>query len=74
MRTSRARRLNVVEPSLKRQGTEPQEPPAGVSEVPQPDSADAADMDARLAGMSMLLRTALRLMKSYEISGRRRTG
>jgi hypothetical protein len=49
----------------------PQEPssstPAADSEAPSPDS-DQADLDARLSGMSVLLRVALRLMKSYNTS------
>ena len=69
-RTSRVRRLNVVEPSPAPH--EPQKPPAADSEVPQPDSADQADLDAALSGMSVLLRVALRLMRSYEASPTRR--
>jgi hypothetical protein len=61
-RTSRARRrLNVVE--LNPAPHETQKPPATDGEAPQPDNADP-DMDAALAGMSALLRLALRLMKS----------
>jgi hypothetical protein len=67
-RTSRARRrLHVVEPSpLQHEPQEPspREPPAEDSEVSLPDSADAADLDAALTGMSLLLRVTLRLMKS----------
>jgi hypothetical protein len=44
---------------------EPQEPPAADSEVPQPHSTDPTDLDAALSGMSVLLRVALRLMRSY---------
>ena len=75
-RTSRARHLNIVEPSPHRHGTDTQEPPAQeppaeISEVPQPDSAaDQADLDAALTGMSVLLRVALRLMKSSGTGGR----
>jgi hypothetical protein len=48
-----------------------QEPPAEVGEAAQPDSsADQADLDARLTGMSLLLRMALRLMQSYETGDR----
>ena len=97
-RTSRLRRLHVVEPSSETyepyepssyepssyepssyerssyepssyepSSYEPQEPsPATDSEVL--DNADRADLDAALTGMSMLLRLALRLMKSYGAS------
>ena len=69
--TSRVRRLYVVEPSPAPH--ESQEPPAiANSEVPQPDSADQADLDAVSTGMSTLLRCALRLMKSYDASPSRR--
>ena len=76
-RTSRLRRLHVVvEPSPGQH--EPQErfprgPSPGTSknEVPSPNS-DQADLDARLAGMAMLLRLALRLMKSHDASPSRR--
>jgi hypothetical protein len=50
------------------------------SEVPQPDAdvdtqSEQADLDARLIGMSVMLRCALRLMKSYDASpGRRNHG
>ena len=70
MGTSRARRrLQVVEPIPDPDRHEPQEPSSSLPavesrEVPQPDSADQADLDARLAGMSVLLRVALGLMKS----------
>jgi hypothetical protein len=64
-RTSRLRRLHVVEPSPH--PAEPQEPPATDSEVPSPDSSQA-DLDAALAGMSLLLRVALRLMRSHDAS------
>jgi hypothetical protein len=67
-RTSRARRLNVVEPTPDRH--EPQEPPAqeppvGDSEVPQPDGAVDPDLHAISTGMSLLLHLALRLMRSH---------
>jgi hypothetical protein len=60
--TSRVRRLRVVEPNPAQY--EPQEPstPTENSEVSQPDSADP-DIDGALAGMAVLLRVALRLMK-----------
>jgi hypothetical protein len=65
-RTSRARRLHVVESIPDRHET--QEPssstPAGDNEAPQPDGADQADLDAISTGMSLLLHVALRLMKS----------
>ena len=69
IRTSRLRRLHVVEPSpLQHEPKEPpREPPAGDSEASQPDSADP-DIDAISTGMSLLLRLALRLMKSYNTS------
>jgi len=77
-RTSRLRRLHVVEPSPGQH--EPQEPsssaPARVDEAPQPDSAGqadlVADLDARLSGMSVLLHMALRLMRSHDASPSRR--
>jgi hypothetical protein len=73
-RTSRLRRLHVVEPSPKHDPGqhEKQELPASVDEVPPPDSADAADLDARLTGMVTLLRVALRLMRSHDASPSRR--
>ena len=43
---------------------EPSSTPAGDGEVPQPDGADP-DLDAISTGMSVLLRAALRLMRSY---------
>jgi hypothetical protein len=79
-RTSRLRRrLHVVEPKPDWHGPGVclpvqlpiQEPtPVGDSEVPQPpdgaDDADQAadDLDAISTGMSLLLRVALRLMRS----------
>src|SRR6516165_2343539 len=51
-----------------------EEPPAANSEVPQPDSANPADLDAALTGMSVLLRVALRLMKSSGTGGRQLSG
>jgi hypothetical protein len=71
-RTSRLRRqLHVAEPGPGRH--KPQEsfsrgqsPGTSSSEVPSPDSADAADLDAALTGMSLLLRVTLRLMWSYD--------
>jgi hypothetical protein len=60
------------EPPTKEPSPTPaQEPtPAADSEVPQPDSAGGAQaddpgLDARSSGMALLLRLALRLMKSY---------
>jgi hypothetical protein len=44
---------------------EPSPPPAEESSTPAMDSDDRADLDARLIGMSVMLRMALRLMKSY---------
>jgi hypothetical protein len=38
------------------------------SGVPQPDSTDQADLEAVSTGMSTLLRMALRLMRSYDVS------
>jgi hypothetical protein len=61
--TSRARRLKVVEPIPDRHGADAQEPAS--SPAVQPDSSEAQDLDAALTGMAMLLRVALRLMKSY---------
>jgi hypothetical protein len=61
-RTSRVRRLNVVEPSPAPH--EPQKPPAADSEVPQSDSADAADLDAALVRNE---RAAARSPPPYEI-------
>ena len=71
-RTSRLRRrLHVVEPSpiFPPSIQQPAEEPPAVtdSEIPQPDGADP-DIDGALSGMSMLLRVALRLMKSYNSS------
>ena len=67
-RTSRVRRrLNVVDSTPDRHAPqEPpaQEPPATDSEAPQPSDADP-DLDAISTGMSVLLRAALRLMRSY---------
>jgi hypothetical protein len=67
-RTSRLRRLHVVEPSPKHDPGqhENQELPANVDEVPPPDSADQTDLDATTNGMVTLLRVALRLMRSYD--------
>jgi hypothetical protein len=67
--TSRARRV-VVEPIPSQHDTGPEEPPTSPapvkdSEVPQPEDA-IPDLDAAATGMSMLLRCALRLMKSYD--------
>jgi hypothetical protein len=77
-RTSEAS-LNVVEPTPNQhEHQEPpaQEPPAVVENneaPPQPDGAgdaspdiDAAMLQRSMAGMAMLLRVALRLMKSYD--------
>jgi hypothetical protein len=74
MGTSRARRrliqLNVVESIPEKHESQEPSPPAESSEVPQPDSADQADLDAALTGMSLLLHLALRLMKSSGASRR----
>jgi hypothetical protein len=83
-RTSEAS-LYVVEPNSNRREVqessiqEPpiQERPAEVGEIAQPDNADQmdadqADLDARLAGMAVLLRCALRVMKEYDASPSRR--
>jgi hypothetical protein len=68
-------------PSPPAQRAPAEEPTSGASssEAPQPDSADPdsdddeqADMDARLTGMSTLLRLALGLMKEYDASPTRR--
>jgi hypothetical protein len=70
--TSRVRRLHVVEPSPDQHEPQesPREPSAGDNEAPLPDGTDAADLDAALTGMSVLLRVALRLMKSSGTGGR----
>jgi hypothetical protein len=53
------------------QGAPAEEPTSGASsggETPHPDTIsedEQADMDARSTGMAMMLRMALRLMKSY---------
>jgi hypothetical protein len=68
--TSRARRLNGVEPIPDRRSAGAEEPsPAVSSGASQPDSADP-DLDGALAGMSLLLRLPLRLMKSSRAGGR----
>jgi hypothetical protein len=66
MGTSRVRRrLHVVESIPDRRETQEPSTPAGSGDAPQPDSsADQADLDAALTGMSLLLHAALRLMKS----------
>jgi hypothetical protein len=64
-RTSRLRRLHVVEPSPDPH--EPPNPPAQELPAQEPSVNDGdPDIDARSTGMVMLLRTALRLMKSKQ--------
>jgi hypothetical protein len=82
--TSRVRRLHVVETIPNRHADTHETTPARDSEIPQPDSdgkfrvnaeygdADPMDIDATLSGMSVLLRCALRLMRSYDASPTRR--
>jgi hypothetical protein len=61
-RTSRLRRLHVVEPiPIPNRRHEPPNPPA---QEPTPVNDGDPDIDARSTGMVMLLRTALRLMRS----------
>ena len=70
--TSRVRRrLNVVESIPERHETQEPSTPAARS-GPQPDSADQADLDTALTGMSLLLHVALRLMRSYDTNPTRR--
>jgi len=59
-----ARALHGPTPVPDRRSAGDESPRAGDSEVPQPDSADARDLDAALAGMSMLLRLTLRALRS----------
>ena len=71
-RTSHARRLYVVEPSPEWHhpgkqsagGAEPQPDDSTDEHEPAQSKSDIADLDARLAGMSVLLRLMLRAMKS----------
>ena len=64
---SSQKRREVPTPSVQQPA---EEPPAANSEVLQPDSANPADLDAALTRMSVLLRVALRLMKSSGTGGR----
>jgi hypothetical protein len=67
MGTSRARRrLHVVEPTHDRHEPAPHEPQKPNSADQADMDVDQADLDASLAGMAMLLRCALKVMKEYE--------
>jgi hypothetical protein len=58
-------------PAVVADNEAPQQPDNADPDSADPDSAgqmdaDQADLDARLAGMAVLLRCALRVMKEYE--------
>jgi hypothetical protein len=63
----------VQEPSSPAQEPSPSPPAvAGGSDSADKTDIDAADLDAKLTGMSVLLRAALGLMKEYDASPARR--